>query len=211
MQIRDRIKEFKRIPSSNIRPNPKNWRTHPKQQQDALRGVLAEIGIADAVLVREIEPDVYMLVDGHLRCETVGQDTNVPALVLDVSELEADKILATLDPLAELAEKDTDALAGLLSDLSKQQDNLASLVWPDYIVDPLLADNWEPPGQPAGDDSGDGGEKETKAPPVVLTGEEREALHTAVAECRKYHEDESLTEGQCIVLICQHYCDTRTG
>ena len=24
--------------------NPKNWRTHPAAQQDALRGVLAEIG-----------------------------------------------------------------------------------------------------------------------------------------------------------------------
>jgi hypothetical protein len=30
-------------------PNPRNWRTHPKVQADALRGLLAEIGYADAL------------------------------------------------------------------------------------------------------------------------------------------------------------------
>ena len=46
MQIRDRIKELRRVPASELLPNPKNWRTHPVAQQDALRGVLAEIGRA---------------------------------------------------------------------------------------------------------------------------------------------------------------------
>ena len=46
MQIRDRIKELRRVPASELLPNPKNWRTHPVAQQDALRGVLAEVGYA---------------------------------------------------------------------------------------------------------------------------------------------------------------------
>ncbi len=50
MQIRDRIKELRRVPAHQLRPNAKNWRTHPTAQQDALRGVLAEIGYAGALL-----------------------------------------------------------------------------------------------------------------------------------------------------------------
>lgn len=48
MQIRDRIKALRRIPAASLRPNPRNWRTHPRSQQDAIRGILAEIGYAGA-------------------------------------------------------------------------------------------------------------------------------------------------------------------
>ena len=34
------------MPAGRLRPHPNNWRTHPRAQQDALRGVLAEIGYA---------------------------------------------------------------------------------------------------------------------------------------------------------------------
>ena len=54
MQIRDRIKELRRVPAANLRPNPRNWRTHPAEQQDALRGLLAEVGYAGALLARTI-------------------------------------------------------------------------------------------------------------------------------------------------------------
>ena len=68
MKIRDRIKEFNRVPAKDLLPNPKNWRTHPDQQADALKGVLSEIGFADAVLARETE-DGLMLINGHLSNE----------------------------------------------------------------------------------------------------------------------------------------------
>jgi hypothetical protein len=55
MKLRDRIKEFRRVKASEILPNPANRRTHPKAQQDALRGILAEVGVADTLLVRETE------------------------------------------------------------------------------------------------------------------------------------------------------------
>jgi len=48
MQIRDRIKELRRVKASELKPSPRNWRSHPQGQQDALRGVLAEIGYASA-------------------------------------------------------------------------------------------------------------------------------------------------------------------
>ena len=113
MNIRNRIKELRNVAASELRPNPKNWRTHPETQRNALRGILAEVGIAAACLARELPDGSLMLIDGHLRAETAS-GTTVPVLVLDVNEEEADKILATLDPLAAMAGSDAVQLDALL-------------------------------------------------------------------------------------------------
>jgi hypothetical protein len=190
------------VPASDLRPNPKNWRTHPKAQQDALRGVLSEIGLADACLARELPDGSLMLIDGHLRAETLG-DGDVPVLILDVNEAEADKLLATLDPLAAMAEKDAEQLAALLGTLKDQNDNLAAMVWPDYIIDPLLSADWTPP------EPGEMPTKEQKSEQDVLrlTAEQRETIDAAIAKCREFNEDDSLTDSQCIELVCQEYLD----
>jgi len=200
VKLRDRIKKLVRVQASELLPNPKNWRTHPKAQQDALRGILAEVGIADALLARELPDGSLMLIDGHLRAETVA-GAKVPVLVLDVDEAEADKILATLDPLAAMAEKDAEQLASLLGNLKEQNDNLAALVWPDYIIDPLLSADWTPP------EPGEMPTKEQKSEQDVLylTAEQRETIDAAIAKCRKFNEDDSLTEAQCVELICMEY------
>lgn len=111
--IRDRIVELRRVPAAELRPNPRNWRTHPKAQRDVMAGLLAEIGYADAVLARET-PDGLELIDGHLRAETTP-DAVIPVLVLDVDEDEATKILLTHDPVATMAEANRDALDALLA------------------------------------------------------------------------------------------------
>jgi DNA modification methylase len=114
MKIRDRIKELRRVPACELLPNPRNWRSHPQAQQDALKGLLAELGYCDAMIARELPDGRLQLIDGHLRCETTP-DMEVPVLVLDVTEAEADKLLLTLDPLASLAEANRDALIALLA------------------------------------------------------------------------------------------------
>jgi len=113
MKIRDRIKELRRVRASELHPNPKNWRVHPKAQVQALRALLSEVGYADALIARELPDGRLQLIDGHLRAETTPND-NVPVLVLDVTEEEADKLLLTLDPLARMAEADTRRLRELL-------------------------------------------------------------------------------------------------
>ena len=96
--MKDRVKELRRVPASELRANPKNWRRHPPSQEAALRGVLEDIGFADAVIARETA-DGLELIDGHLRQEVMG-DQSIPVLIVDVTEEEADKILLTHDPLA---------------------------------------------------------------------------------------------------------------
>jgi ParB-like chromosome segregation protein Spo0J len=145
MLIRDRIKELRRVPARELRPNPKNWRTHPKAQREALRGVLAEIGYADALLARELPDGSLELVDGHLRAEATP-DALVPVLVLDVSDAEAAKLLATLDPLAGMAGADAARLDALLGEV--QTDNAAVA----RMLADLAADAGVKREEPAGDD-----------------------------------------------------------
>jgi hypothetical protein len=127
MSIRDRIRELRRIPAADLLPHPRNWRKHPRGQREALRGALAEIGYADALLARETADGALMLIDGHLRAEITPQSI-VPVLVLDVTEDESDKLLATLDPLAALAEPDADKLAALLETVETGNAALGELL-----------------------------------------------------------------------------------
>jgi DNA modification methylase len=145
--IRDRIRELRRVRAKDLLPNPKNWRRHPRSQADALRGLLSEIGYADALIARELVDGRLMLIDGHLRAETTP-DALVPVLVLDLDEAEADKLLLTLDPLAAMAEVDSERIKALLETVRTDSDavqellrrtagdKLWELIHPEVFVDP---------------------------------------------------------------------------
>ena len=78
--------------------NPANWRVHPKAQQEALAGVLDQVGWVQQVLVNRRTGHV---VDGHLRVALAlssGAPT-VPVLYVDLEPEEEALVLATLDPL----------------------------------------------------------------------------------------------------------------
>jgi DNA modification methylase len=107
-------------------PNPRNWRRHPERQRAALRGLLKQIGYADALLARR-EGHALVLIDGHLR-QSLDPKQVVPVLVLDVSEGEANTLLATLDPLAALAEADGQALGALLEQVTTSSQAVADLL-----------------------------------------------------------------------------------
>src|SRR3984957_8631690 len=127
IRIQDRIRELRRVRARDLLPNPKNWRRHPKAQAAALRGLLTEIGYADALLARELPDGRLMLIDGHLRAETTP-DAQVPVLVLDVTEEEADKILLTLDPLAAMAEADASRIKNLLETVRSDNEAVQELL-----------------------------------------------------------------------------------
>ena len=147
--IADRIKTFKRVKVADLIDNPKNWRKHPDAQRNALGGLLESVGWADAVLARETDEGL-MLIDGHLRKE-LADDSKVPVLVLDVTEAEADLILATHDPLTSMAETDQALLDELVQGLEidndetqKMLDGLAS----DPVADVVEDDVPELPEEP---------------------------------------------------------------
>ncbi|HEX3658639.1 MAG TPA: hypothetical protein VHV55_22800 [Pirellulales bacterium] len=133
MLIRDRIREFRRVKAGLLRPSSKNWRAHPSRQRDAMLGVLAEIGYADALLVRPLDDGTLELIDGHLRAE-LTPEMEVPVLVLDVSAAEADKLLALHDPLAAMAETNFAALSDLVAQVDTENAAVQRLL--DKLAEP---------------------------------------------------------------------------
>ena len=172
MKIRDRIKAFCRVKASELRPNPRNWRTHPQAQRDALCGVLAEVGYANALLVRELPDGSLELIDGHLRAETTP-DMEVPVLILDLNESEAAKLLALHDPLAAMAEANDEMLAGLIADVETENDAVQAM------LDRMIQD----PETPV-EDIADEGSREVNVP---------EAFQVVV-ECRDEADQQAVYE-----------------
>ena len=113
--MQDRVKELRRVPASELRANPKNWRRHPPAQRAALHGTVDQIGFTTPLQVRELLDGSLELIDGHLRLEEFGDET-LPVVVVDLTEEEAKVALATHDPLAMMAHADQDQLLNLLRD-----------------------------------------------------------------------------------------------
>lgn len=112
---------------AELAENPANWRRHPDAQTAALADVIAEVGWAGACLYNE---RTKRLIDGHARRKVALEQgcERVPVLVGDWSEADERKILATLDPLSALAERDEAALAALLAGVSTDSEALQALL-----------------------------------------------------------------------------------
>lgn len=110
--------------------NPANWRIHPKHQQDALSGVLDEIGWIQSVIVNQRSGFV---VDGHLRAAIAisHNETAIPVVYVDLTDAEETLALATIDPIGAMAATDKEQLDNLLRDVSTSDaavmDMLATL------------------------------------------------------------------------------------
>lgn len=93
--------------------NPMNFRIHPKNQQDAMTGVLNQVGWVQRVIVNKRTGHI---VDGHLRVSLAisagAQD--VPVVYVDLTDAEEALILATLDPISAMAATDADKLRELM-------------------------------------------------------------------------------------------------
>lgn len=139
---RNRITGLEYVNSKDLTPHAGNWRNHGKAQTEALRGVLSEVGIAGALLAYRSERNGGKLtvIDGHLRKDAAPQTW--PVLVLDVSDAEADYLLATHDPLAAMATADAAALDALLATVNSG----------DQAVQEMLAQLAAQSSIPTGDD-----------------------------------------------------------
>lgn len=115
--IRDRIIEFRRVPSGELTGNDANWRVHPFAQRAAIAELLSDVGIAGVLTAyySQRNDGKLTLIDGHERSSE--HDTDWPTIILDVSDEEADKLLLALDPIAALADLDGNRLDDLLSEV----------------------------------------------------------------------------------------------
>lgn len=130
MTFRNRIVGTGTESPDQLLANPFNFRIHPKHQQDALEGVLDQVGWVQNIIVNRQTGHV---IDGHLRVALAlsRNEPEVPVLYIDVSEADEKLVLATIDPLSALAVTDGEQLDALLRDVNSDspavQQMLAAL------------------------------------------------------------------------------------
>ncbi len=172
-KFRDRIVAFKRLPAEQLVANPKNFRTHPPEQQAAMKGILTEVGIVGAVLARALPDGRYELLDGHLRREEL-EGQLVPTLIVDVDEAEGDKVLATHDMIGGQAELDFAKLDELVAGMAIEDPALLASLEELRTHEVDLASQPTVEETAGGDDEGDEG-----AP----SEETVEAVWQVIVEC----------------------------
>ncbi len=103
--------------------NPKNWRI----QQAVLAGALNEVGWVQNVIVNRRTGHV---VDGHLLVQlAISRDEPmVPVVYVDLDEREEAIILATIDPIAALADRDDSMFAQLVDGMEVGDSALAKML-----------------------------------------------------------------------------------
>ena len=137
-----------------LRKNPDNWRTHPKNQAAALEGVLNEVGWIQDVIVNERTGN---MIDGHLRVELAvkHKEPTIPVKYVDLSEEEEKKAILTFDPIGAMAEADKALLDGLMKQVSSDSEAVSEMLdalakevgIPCRDANEVADDNYEPPAE----------------------------------------------------------------
>jgi len=107
------------VDPSILCPNPKNWRRHPKYQQETMTNVFNEIGWIQDIIVNKTTGNI---IDGHMRAELAvkNKEKLVPVKYVELTEDEERRALITYDPLASMAETNRDMLNTLIGDIRTQ-------------------------------------------------------------------------------------------
>jgi hypothetical protein len=113
---RNRIVGYGEEAPDQLVANPRNWRIHPTGQQEALLGVLRQVGIVQDVLVNRA---TGFVVDGHLRVMLALREgqASIPVKYVELNPDEEALVLATFDPLAALAGIDKEQFGALLREV----------------------------------------------------------------------------------------------
>lgn len=128
LDVRNRVSELVFIRAGELIDNEGNWRVHPTVQAEALQDSVAQVGITDVLKVyRSQRYGGLTLIDGHLR-KDVFPDVEWPAIILDVTDEEADLILASGDAIAALAEASAEKLIELRKRIAPQGQGLRNVL-----------------------------------------------------------------------------------
>ncbi len=133
--MKNRVVGLEYVKAKDLVENEKNVKLHRKGQRDLFHKVLEKIGFAGAMVAYKNSEGKLVLVDGHMRVEEVGRDTEVPVLVLDLDETEADFLLGSYDQIGYLSGKHDEKVEKLLDDL-KVDETLESLLKEIYNLSP---------------------------------------------------------------------------
>lgn len=126
-KYRDRITELVRVKASELLDSPANWRVHGDAQKQAMAGILGELGWIDGLIAFRDKRGRLRLINGHMRKDIAGDEV-VPVVVVDLTEGEAKKALATFDPIGAMATANAEAVAALLDSFSTKNDSVKQML-----------------------------------------------------------------------------------
>jgi hypothetical protein len=111
------------VPPTQLTANPKNWRIHSARQRSTYKAFKSKYGWLQTVL---LNLTTGKLLDGHMRVDEAikSKEKAVPVSIIAVSEEEENEILATLDSIGLLAQRNTQALESLLKATKKSSESL---------------------------------------------------------------------------------------
>jgi len=141
---KNRIVGYEEKDPAELKANPLNWRTHPKNQEKALEGVLDEVGLVQNIVFNKATGH---LIDGHLRVELAikQKQEKVPVTMVELTEDEERLILATLDPLGAMANANADKLQELIAQVDTQNESIKELLADLEIEHPVETEPGEAP------------------------------------------------------------------
>lgn len=121
--LENRIVGHEMVRLDQLLAHPNNWRLHPKYQQDALAGLIDDIGFIRSVLVNKTTGTV---IDGHLRVALASRSgvQELPVEYIELTEEQEIKALALLDPIAGMAETDREKLEEILEMVTADNDRV---------------------------------------------------------------------------------------
>jgi DNA modification methylase len=107
--------------------NPRNFRFHPDNQQQALAGSIDEVGFIRSLTVNR---NSGAIIDGHARV-TVLMRSNVDKVTVeyvDLTDEEEASALLMMDAIAEMAAKDKEKLDALMQSVKSDDERVNTLI-----------------------------------------------------------------------------------
>lgn len=140
--FKNRIVGHGEKPASEFRFNDLNWKSHPANQQEALREILSSVGWVTGVIENV---QTGNLIDGHGRIEAalkIEPASLIPYTKVDLSPAEEAKILLLLDPIGSMATPDDELIKQLMEIVGVEEESLlgALQAFTDVDLAPLTDD-----------------------------------------------------------------------
>lgn len=129
IEWRERLIKIERMPASALLDHPFNPKIHPDSQKEPLAGLLSEVGKVDILkaYLSERNEGALTLWDGHCRRE-LRPDEMWNVGIYDLTDDEADLLLATFDPIGWQAEQSKQRLESLMDTIKAGNSHVASFL-----------------------------------------------------------------------------------
>lgn len=123
----DRLGETVWIDPEQLLANPRNYRIHPQEQQDAVSASLDEIGWIKPIIAVDGSD---LVLDGHLRVALAlrASEPLVPVQYVTLTPDEEAKALLVLDTTVEMAVVDKALMAALINDVQPKSEAMFDFV-----------------------------------------------------------------------------------